>query len=268
MKKYGFTLSELLVTITVIGVIASLTIPNIVSNEQNKINATRLQTSVQSVEQALTNIVAMQNADSLFETTPWSNGRITNASSDSNKRHFANELTKYLSVISYDVGTNAPANFYSGKTVYGLDDNGGRKKANVIDQFNNCIVLNTTQGATIFIRAFDKSDTRATGGGDIISDNVAFSRQTSLNANPADIFIDVNGKEGPNTVGRDLFHFYVGAEGILYPFGGKDVANYEGDTGQDWSSSTYGSRCTDGSKGNNGWGCTGRLIDEGYKINY
>jgi len=268
MNKQGFTLAEMLITVGLIGVIAALTLPGVIKNNQNKVLVSTLQSVVQSVEQALTNMVTMQNADSLFETTPWVNGRINTSSSTSNKDHFVAELGKYFVITSADTTANAAKNYYGSIKVYGLDNDGSKKVTDVIGQFNDCIILYTKSGAVIFIRAFDKGDSFATGGGDNISESVAFSRQTSLTSNPADIFIDVNGKSKPNTVGRDLFHFYIGPDGILYPYGGKAVGAYEGHQGASWNGGYADYQCTDTVKGNNGWGCTARLIDEGYQMKY
>ena len=41
-KKNAFTLAEVLITLAVIGVVSVLTIPNIISNYQNKVLATQL----------------------------------------------------------------------------------------------------------------------------------------------------------------------------------------------------------------------------------
>ena len=43
IKKHGFTLAEVLITLAIIGVVAALTIPTIISNYNKKVTLTRLQ---------------------------------------------------------------------------------------------------------------------------------------------------------------------------------------------------------------------------------
>ena len=42
-KKYGFTLAEVLITLSVIGEVASMTIPTLIQNHKKHIAETRLQ---------------------------------------------------------------------------------------------------------------------------------------------------------------------------------------------------------------------------------
>ncbi len=42
MKNFGFTLAEVLITLGIIGVIAALTLPNLIANYQKKVWATQL----------------------------------------------------------------------------------------------------------------------------------------------------------------------------------------------------------------------------------
>ena len=80
----------------------------------------------------------------------------------------------------------------------------------------------------------------------------------------------------PNTLGRDLFLFYLGADGILYPAGGLDAAAFDHaaqgiDTvrGETWQGNGGNDSfaCNTNHMGN-GWGCTARVIEDGYRINY
>lgn len=46
--------------------------------------------------------------------------------------------------------------------------------------------------------------------------------------------IDVNGLKGPNTLGRDVFEFIVGEDGIVYPNYGKEQSIYYGNPEYYW----------------------------------
>ena len=104
----------------------------------------------------------------------------------------------------------------------------------------------------------------------------AFRGGISVNYNKKSVTdIDVNGKTSPNTYGRDIFAFYVGTNGILYPYGGLDASIFDKGNasavwnakGEDGKSSSGDASCADGEIGN-GLGCTARLIAESYKMNY
>jgi len=78
--------------------------------------------------------------------------------------------------------------------------------------------------------------------------------------------IDINGLKGPNTLGRDIFQFYIGANGILYPMGSKIVAEY---FGRDyyWETATDNRFCCNNLKSCDGGGCTARIFEKG-KMDY
>lgn len=52
MKRKGFTLAEVLVTLGIIGVVAALTIATLVNNAQNQANASKLSSTVSTLENA------------------------------------------------------------------------------------------------------------------------------------------------------------------------------------------------------------------------
>ena len=74
MKKIlAFTLTEVLVTLGVIGVVAAMTIPTMVNNYQKKVYATQLKKSYSEISQALRRMMRDNNATNLMETGYTSN---------------------------------------------------------------------------------------------------------------------------------------------------------------------------------------------------
>ncbi len=59
----GFTLAETLITLGIIGIVAALTLPNIVSNYQKKVTLTRLKTAYSLINQAY-NVAVSQYGES------------------------------------------------------------------------------------------------------------------------------------------------------------------------------------------------------------
>ena len=68
MKKRGFTLAEILVSLGVIGVVSALTLPTFISNTQTRTHETTANTSVMAIENAIGNIFAQDGANTLNET--------------------------------------------------------------------------------------------------------------------------------------------------------------------------------------------------------
>ncbi len=52
-KGFGFTLAEILITLGIIGVVAALTIPNLITNYQKKVTATELKKAYSEIAQAI-----------------------------------------------------------------------------------------------------------------------------------------------------------------------------------------------------------------------
>ena len=55
-KKDGFTLAEVLITLSILGVVAAISIPNIVQNYQKRLTVTKLQKAYAVLEQASSNL--------------------------------------------------------------------------------------------------------------------------------------------------------------------------------------------------------------------
>ena len=93
----------------------------------------------------------------------------------------------------------------------------------------------------------------------------AISKGVSITSVAYELMIDVNGDKKPNTIGRDVFGFAVGNDGVLYPWGGRDYDAYS-KTGY-WNGDTGICSCKDITTVS-GWGCTARLIGNYYKVDY
>ena len=271
MKKRGFTLAEVLITLGIIGVVAALTAPALIMSSRNEANAAKLSVTVSNLENALTTAIVQENVDDLFHTRMWEgiNGDVGNGGNLRNA--FVGNLGRYIVISSsgessgfYERGVAAENRTNSWK---GLSANGA-DTGTAFAFGNNFLYTTFKSGAVVFwnLRHTDTTEEtqetmRAAGG--------------SLMNEAAQIFIDVNGSSAPNTIGRDVFAFILGENGILYPMGGNDasvfrhVFNGVGDSGTWDEAGSYS--CLDnqiGQQGAGGLGCTARVIEEGYKINY
>ena len=80
----------------------------------------------------------------------------------------------------------------------------------------------------------------------------------------ANVAIDVNGKKRPNKIGRDIFFFALGPDGVLYPFGGNDYGAFQSQS----LPFTWNVYCSNNVKFFEGKYCTARLIENNYKFDY
>ena len=265
MKKLGFTLAEVLITLGIIGVVAALTAPALVMSSRNEANAAKLSVTLSNLENAFTNMIVSEGVDNLFQTEAWNQV--------ANRRAFAGNIGRYLHIngsrIPQANGANIINEYYGDNPLpAGMNAAGNRDEtsiAGVVDVMtrdpnlgigtNHIIELKN--GAAVFIAPCrDQNPTDATKR-NIISQGGALFNQAAA------IVIDVNGSSAPNVIGRDLFYFYLGENGILYPVGGLDSVVFDAGT-QSWENACP----INGNITWNGYACTARVISEGYKITY
>ena len=268
MKKRGFTLAEVLITLGIVGVVAALTAPALVMSSRNEANAARLSVVVSNLENAFNNAIVQEGADNLYGTSLWTNGAVNGDSSEANISTFVGNLGKYMIVNGFK---QTAAAFIGTNRYHSMNNNGSTNNAvnvNWLPGNEQCFTIETKSGAVIYIRTYAHNNAQIEAG-----KNAAIAAGSSYYTNAADVYIDVNGKSAPNTYGRDMFGFQVGENGVLYPLGGRDVGRMDHNDNTDtWDTAGKHYSCTDADKGsdanNKGLGCTARVIAEGYKINY
>lgn len=252
MKKHAFTLAEVLITLAVIGVVASITLPSVIKNYQKTVWTNQLKRLVSTFEQGFQRAMADEEVFDLTETQMYKNFyrhdynyytfldylrryiNMPKLSNDTNIQNNKNTTYKCLdkNEIYCKIGLNV-ASLYDGSYVsiwYSYDQD---KNAETVEQIKNL-------------------------GGHLYK--VAFT-----------LDIDVNGWKQPNVLGRDAFRFYVGSDGKLYPRGGIDYALYNQQTEISHNSNYWKNgnhlKCTStsGSGSNN---CAARIIENGWKMDY
>ena len=67
-KGLAFTLAEVLITLGIIGVVAALTLPNLVANYKKQVLATQLKAEVNIIENSFRKILANEGVDNLSNT--------------------------------------------------------------------------------------------------------------------------------------------------------------------------------------------------------
>ena len=108
MKKRAFTLAEVLITLAIIGVVAAISIPSVISNSQQQEFKTGLRKAVSVLNSAITMNMALDGE------TPYDNHNLF----DYLQRHMnviksTTDLRTYFYTISTDKSPQANAAFYT-----------------------------------------------------------------------------------------------------------------------------------------------------------
>ena len=186
----GFTLAEVLVTLGIIGVVSAMTIPTLMQNHQRKVYVTQLHKVYNEFQQAATAQMTDRNAINLTEA---------GVRSDAGMKTF---LQNQFKVVKDCTGT--PSNCFADSYT---NMNGGAVTA-YADTTAPCFVL--ASGATICAK-YNPSKRLI-----IDSDSPLAVLNVNYIANLiGDLIIDINGKQGPNIVGRDLFILGIYSDGTI-----------------------------------------------------
>ncbi len=246
--KNGFTLAEVLITLGIIGVVAAITIPVLMTKMQKKVSATKLIQTYAILNQGFKRYLASNDVDVLSQTPAFESVQASGISScdpsnwnDSNCQKFVSELSGIFSGISLQK---------TGTITYKyLKANGTGTRGPWSFTLNN--------GAILYIGVYKNYNTTSK-----LAQVEKYG--TKLITSVAYIDIDINGKERPNQWGRDLFEFQLSDEGLIFPEGGRDYSVYRNGNLDSMYNSQYLSwGCLPEKNSPRGWGCGARVLEEG-----
>ena len=256
-KKAAFTLAEVLITLGIIGVVAAMTIPTLISNYQKKQWVAGLQKGYAVLSNTLKMAMADDMVGSLNQTTLWKSLPDEDNMNDADGMHtqFISVLTRFLKINKYCESVNAGGDAACFQNRYKLLD--GKDEA-FGDYFTkkNRLKVYTADGLVYYFRLFK---------GKIYDnhDNVKYLA--------GHIEIDVNGDSGPNQHGRDLFEVIVLDNGKLVFPGSKEWQDLSGDGlgGQHWGDAVGSSICNPNNESfPSGDYCGARVFEQGWRMDY
>ena len=198
----GFTLAEILVTLSVVGVIASMTLPSLSANVQKQQVGPALAKAINTLESANQMVLQNSGARTLDRAIP--NGAAAN-----NSAYFSQILSQCvpftpttLSKPYYNFRSSTNAN-YSGYTGYTTKDN-----------------------MTFWVTAR-------------LPQNSNVRQEINLNPNYGGqyypVWVDINGhSKGPNMMGKDLFSLIVDTKGSVMAYGSDAFRAYSSLQQMDW----------------------------------
>lgn len=234
MKKLAFTLAEVLITLAVIGVIATMTLPSLQMNVQKQQIGPALAKAINSLENA--NHLALQQFDArTLDEIAIVNSGVT--------AYFDDVLTPVMKITKLSNGKPANVSYrnYNYSGLYS-DANSGSGYYTSPDGMG---WIRTKTSTTTALSASQISKLPNGYGGKYYG-----------------VFVDVNGFEKkPNALGRDLFLLWSDTKGTVIPYGGVAYKAYTGGSSVLWES---------GCKSNvsNALACAGSIVDNGYKVIY
>lgn len=187
MKKTGFTLAEVLITLGIIGVVAAITIPTIINNTQENETKTAVRAAYSILSQAMQ------------KTSQENGGTIKGLCANTDSLCFKNAFKAYLKYTKEcdnQVVTNNcwPSPKYLDNTpinIAGWLDTSGSGAPSALVLSNGMLVL------------FYWIDTNCSNSGNDTCGWVA---------------VDTNGLKNPNKYGKDIFEFHV-QDGVIKPYG-------------------------------------------------
>lgn len=178
VKKQAFTLAEILITLSILGVIAAITIPSTIQKFQDKVQITAFKKAYSMLNSAF-DIAIAENGP--LDTWQWPVPQGANYTPE-NGTYIGDILKKYLNLQKYCGSTNDCWSYLKN------------------DEYKD------VSGNTIFFRNSWK-------GGKMILKNgtrIAFTMPTvdtlQNGRNPqSQVYVDTNGEKGPNRLGYDIF---------------------------------------------------------------
>lgn len=177
IKRKAFTLAELLITLLVIGVIAALTLPSLMTNISNKTMVAQIKNMTANVQQLAADQMIFHKTQNLLLTDFGNPETLLSEDNDF-------EITKSCA------GTTSSTNSCWSSSYSAIDGSDV-----VIDLGENSVVLKN--GVVLSYSTDEK-----------------YQMEYGSNDNTIGYFVvDVNGTDGPNIIGRDVFGFYITEKG-------------------------------------------------------
>ena len=218
--KLGFTLAEVLITLGIVGVVASMTLPTLNNNVQKQTYEAGAKKAYNIVSNAVSMYMVDQGVDDLSETPLYNN--------IDGLKAFVNTYFRVVTDCGTKYSSENGASCFS-KEFYSLnrsktEDNSKRDSAQIVTVADGMAFSFESR-----LQKFVKSDkTIRFNGKEIPFYELAKNANISQNF-PLAIEVDINGASGPNVTGRDVFYMLVASNGqVVSPTTNCDVTTQDG----------------------------------------
>ena len=203
MKKKAFTLAETLITMAVIGVVAAVTVPALLTNIQERVQKEQLRSAKYKLTLATDKMKSLGLLDARYNSA-------------NSTKLFIDELQKHLKIMKRCDGTNTPLSACWPTSTIALPSE-STSSANVNSLENGeaikSLALSTkttktegivTADGTPMILVYSPNCTPLDAERTYTWSTIDNKPETNATTNCISAIIDVNGKKGPNKLGKDV----------------------------------------------------------------
>ena len=191
-KRSAFTLAEVLITLGIIGVVASLTLPSVINKYQEKVTVTKVKKAYSTMNNALFSAIS-ENGEVDTWDYPYYNAGTENVP---NTEVFASKILPYLRILK-DCGISQRNCMLD--VDYKLSD-GSNWNGYTYNRYRLYYKVILNDGSYLVIR-FEYPKCNGNGDG-VVGDKCGW------------FLIDVNGDKKPNKFGQDVFLFIIRKNGL------------------------------------------------------
>ncbi len=191
-RKSAFTLAEVLITLGIIGVVASLTLPSVINKYQEKVTVTKVKKAYSTMNNALFSAIS-ENGEVDTWDYPYYNAGTENVP---NTEVFASKILPYLRILK-DCGISQRNCMLD--VNYKLSD-GSNWNGYTYNRYRLYYKVILNDGSYLVIR-FEYPKCNGSGDG-AVGDKCGW------------FLIDVNGDKKPNRFGQDVFLFIIRKNGL------------------------------------------------------
>lgn len=233
--KKAMTTAELLIALTIIGVVAALVLPSVIENYQKKIYLTKLKKTYMALTSAVEQACIDSNV-SYFYLTPYA--------ANYNKSKALEFLKKYMNVKSESSGF---------ADTYKIIQDRAYTETELAQMNEEDREKYSDPEAKVQERGSGVSDSYAKV---MLNDGQALAMVCETSSNNCYVFLDINGKDEPNMEGRDMFSFRI--EQLT-----NKISDYKSSDNCLTGSATIG----DVNIGNGG-GCLAKIMEDNWNMDY
>ena len=196
-KNFGFTLAEVLITLAIIGVVAAITLPNVIANINERTNSERQANIAYKITQAMEQMRAHGELDGSYKSTD----------------EFVDVLQKYLKIAKRCDANNIASCWPTAKVTDGDGEEVDISKIktglnlNLPNNKTSNVGLVLADGASLIL-SYDTNSKGIDVGDEVRASKESlpvgngkrkdFAYTTSVTSS-IDFVMDVNGKKGPNS---------------------------------------------------------------------
>lgn len=249
--KNGYTLGEVLITLGIIGIIAAITVPTLVNNSSRRTDGAELGRAKELIEHATASVIntAIKNNESGSSYTTLTGIRQEDVINNSEGWLIANDEnadSNWITTVQGITGLKShPANYLDSIKMYSGDD-----LLSAQDSFSNI--------ADFLTFKFDKSKYL------IIYEPIGEVNLGEVEPEEilTRIFVDINGSDEPNRVGKDIFLFGLANNGHIVPAGSEAYNRGNSNT------INVNSCVDDNNDVDNELACAAKVAADNWRINY